>query len=400
MSLIHDIALVFSPHWSPRIAQQVAKNFPDRSRLFTTSAEELLDRLPKHPQWVEDFLLWRNKETCEYYEELIQKEGLQAIPREHESYPPLLKEIHHPPLILFIKGTLPNPSSWCAVVGSREATAYGKQQAFRFGKELAEQQIGIVSGLAYGIDEHAIRGACSVNGAVIAVLAGGHPCAKGREQELADLIVAHNGAVVSECIPNIQPQNYFFPIRNRIIAGIAKRTLVIEGKIKSGSLVTAQKALDENRDVFALPGPITSITSKGCHKLIREGATPCTSVYDILDIPNPEEYPPPPNFPTSLLHNPPPPTHHTQSPSQSPQSPQSPPHPSSSVHHPLPHPTPTHEKLWAFLQQPRMFDSLVEYAQEKGAEVAGILNIWEIEGYLVLKNGHYCLVPYEHPPHR
>lgn len=397
MSITNDIALVFSPHWSPRIAREVAQNFPDRSRVFTTSREELLDRLPTHPQWVEDFLIWKEKEPCEFYEEMVRKEGLETIAREDERYPLLLKEIHDPPIVLFVKGNIPTATSWCAVVGSREATAYGKSQAFRFGKELAEQGIGVVSGLAYGIDEHAIRGACGAGGSVIAVLAGGHPSIGEREKELRDLIVANKGAVISECIPRIQPQNYFFPIRNRIIAGIAKRTLVIEGKIKSGSLVTAQKALEENRDVFAVPGPITSMASAGCHKLIRDGATLCTSVYDILDIPNPEEYPTPktPKNPSPL--------------SSIPLRASNPIGLEASIPTPLKEvpslppiklPTPLHQKLWAFLQQPRMFDSLVEYAQEKGAEVAGILNIWEIEGYLALKNGHYSLVPYEHPPHR
>jgi DNA processing protein len=374
MSITHDTALVFSPHWSPRIAREVAQNFPDRSRVFTTSREELLDRLPTHPQWVEDFLLWKKKGSCEFYEEMVRKEGLEVLAQEDARYPALLKEIHDPPMVLFVKGNIPSATSWCAVVGSREATAYGKSQAFRFGKELAEQNIGVVSGLAYGIDEHAIRGACSANGAIIAVLAGGHPCIGAREKELGDLIIANNGAVISECVPHVQPLNYFFPVRNRIIAGIAKRTLVVEGKVKSGSLVTAQKALEENREVFAVPGPITSTASGGCHRLIREGATLCTSIYDILDIPHPEECTTPKGSKKS-----------------------NPPHLPSAQ---LPHlKTPLHEKLWAFLQQPRMFDSLVEYAQEKGAEVAGILNIWEIEGYLALKNGHYSLIPYEHPPH-
>lgn len=386
MSITHDIALVFSPHWSPRIAREVAQNFPNRARVFTTSREELLDRLPTHPQWVEDFLIWKEKEPCEFYKEMVKKEGLEVIAQEDERYPILLKEIHDPPIVLFVEGNIPSATSWCAVVGSREATAYGRSQAFRFGKELAEQNIGVVSGLAYGIDEHAIRGACSAGGAVIAVLAGGHPSIGEREKGLKDLIVANKGAVISECIPHIQPQNYFFPIRNRIIAGIAKHTLVIEGKIKSGSLVTAQKALEENREVFAVPGPITSVASMGCHKLIREGATLCTSVYDILGIPNPEEYPAPkaPKNPSQSSSTPSIPTPLQEVPSLP----------------PIRLSSPLHEKLWAFLQQPRMFDSLVEYAQEKGAEVAGILNIWEIEGYLALKNGHYSLVPYEHPPHR
>lgn len=376
MSIAHDIALVFSPHWSPRLAREIAENFPDRSQVFTTSYEELRDRIPKYPQWVEDFVTWRKEESPEFYQNKIKEHGLTAITRYDERYPPLLKEIHDPPLVLFIDGYISHSTdSWCAVVGSRQATAYGRSQAFHFGKELAEHNVGVVSGLAYGIDEHAIRGACSANGKVIAVLAGGHPCFSEREKELKNLILAQGGAVVSECIPQIQPQNYFFPIRNRIIAGIAKRTLVIEGKIKSGSLVTAQKALEENRDVFALPGPVTSATSKGCHKLIKEGATLCSSVHDILDIPTQEEGPccKPSTIPEPESHN--------------------------SFRIPEDFPTPLHKKLWDFLQTPHSFDSLVEYAKEKGSEVAGILNIWEIEGYLALKNGRYHLVPYEHSSH-
>lgn len=386
MSITNDIALVFSPGWSHRIAREVVHQFPDRSILFTLSKEELLACLPRFSIWVNRFVHWRNIQENERFQSVLEKEQLICIGRDDLQYPELLQHIHEPPLILFVQGTLPSPPKFCAIVGSRKGTAYGTTQAFRFGKEVAEHNVGVISGLAYGVDEYAIRGACGANGQVIAVLAGGHASLGSREQKLRDLILEKGGAIISEQIPTTKPDDYLFPIRNRIIAGIAERTLVVEGAIQSGSLITARESIRENREVFALPGPITSPTSEGCNLLIKDGAGLCASIYDLLGI----TPPPPPNFPQPPSQSPTSPTPIPSIPTLPQEIPSIP---------PIPLPTPLHEKLWAFLQQPRMFDSLVEYAQEKGAEVAGILNIWEIEGYLALKNGHYSLVPYEHPPH-
>lgn len=372
MSILHDVTLVFSPGWSHALAREIIHIFPDRSFLFTASSEMLHARLPRFSRWIRNFLSWRTSQCSEEILAQVEAQHITCIGYDDEHYPTLLKYIHEPPLVLFVQGNIPPSVAWCGIVGSRHATAYGTTQAFRFGKEVAEQGIGIVSGLAYGVDEYAIRGACSVGGSVIAVLAGGHEALGLREQELRTCILKSKGAVISEKAPHIRPNDYAFPIRNRIIAGIAERVLVVEGEIKSGSLITAREALRENREVFALPGQITSPMSSGCHILLKEGAGLCTSVYDLLNIQPPS------------LEDP----HYEDS------SPQKPlPYPSTTI------PTPFHKTLWEFLHTPQTFDSLVEYAREKRSEVAGILNIWEIERYVALKNGYYHQVPYEHPSH-
>lgn len=378
MNTLHDLALACSPHWSHHIAKEIQAKFSRRSEIFETTHEELLDRMRKYPLWVSDFISWRKTIDIEKLPQILKAQGLSFITQADDCYPPLLKTIHDPPLALFVMGNVPKPHSWCAIVGSREATAYGRSQAFTFAKAVSEKNVEIVSGLARGIDEAAIRGACAGGGSPVAVLSGGHANRSPREKEISALILTHGGAIVSEHLPHVEPQKYFFPIRNRIIAGIAERLLVVEAKIKSGSLISANAALRENRDVFAIPGPITSATSEGCHALIQDGAMLCGSLYDLLGIPKPH---------TETSHK-----NTDTKPSSS-----SPPPPSFRV--PDAFPTTLHEKLWALLQKPQSYDSLVEYAKEKGSEVAGILNIWEIEGYLALKNGHYHLVPYEHPSH-
>ncbi len=385
MSITHDIALVFSPGWSPAVAREIAIHFPDRADTFTAAPEDLYPLLPNFPRWIGRFLRWRTQVNIEQCQKDIEKRNITYIGQNDPRYPQLLKEIHDPPLVLFVQGEIAPCTDWCAVVGSRNATAYGKTQAFQFGKELAERGVGIVSGLARGVDEHALRGACSANGNIIAVLAGGHLHTDERERELREIVVAHHGAIISEQLPEMHPQKYHFPIRNRIIAGIASRTLVVEGALLSGSLVTARAAMQENRDVFALPGPITSITSEGCNKLIKDGAGVCTSIYDLLGIAPPELQKKNGGYgngsadrtgckdgPPGRLydHNPLPPTPHTPLLAPS-------------------HPTPLHQSLWNIISEPRTFDFLVEYAGEKGAEVAGILNIWEIEGYIALNHGRY-----------
>jgi DNA processing protein len=378
MNALHDLALTCSPHWSHHIAKEIQEKFSHRSELFETTAEELLDRIRKYPLWVNNFISWKETIDIEKLPQTIKEQGLSFITQADDRYPPLLKKIHDPPLVLFVMGNVPKPNSWCAIVGSREATAYGRSQAFTLAKAISEKNVEVVSGLARGIDESAIRGACAGSGSPVAVLGGGHANRSPREKEISALILAHGGAIVSEHLPHVEPQKYFFPVRNRIIAGIAERLLVVEAKIKSGSLISANAALRENRDVFAVPGPITSATSEGCHALIKDGATLCGSPYDLLGIPKPS----------------------LETPNKNAEA-RSSPSPLLPISFRIPDifPTTLHEKLWALLQKPQSLDFLVEYAKEKGSEVAGILNIWEIEGYLALKNGRYHLVPYEHSSH-
>ena len=212
MSLMHDIALAFSPHWSHNLARDIAQHFPNRSIVFVTSQQELSDRLPTHPQWVADFMIWREEHPVEHYSNIIKEHGLTALHKNDERYPPLLKEIHEPPLILFVEGFMPRAEAWCAMVGSRAATAYGRSQVFALAKEVSERNINVITGLARGIDEFSVRGACAGNGTPVAVLASGHAQRTAREKELSAMIRAHGGAVISEHPPHIIPQRHFFPI--------------------------------------------------------------------------------------------------------------------------------------------------------------------------------------------
>ena len=193
---------------------------------------------------------------------------------DEDLYPPLLKEAWGP-LLLFVEGdprllSLPQ----IAVVGARKATAAGVKTAKHFSRALAAGGYAITSGLALGIDTQAHLGALAGSGKTIAVLGCGldriYPA---RNRALAADIVAQGGAVISEFALGVTPEPGHFPRRNRIISGLSLATLVIEAAIKSGSLITARQALEQNREVFVIPGSIYSEVSEGCHWLIREGAT-------------------------------------------------------------------------------------------------------------------------------
>lgn len=200
-------------------------------------------------------------------------------------YPRLLREIHDPPDPLYVRGQFDfNARLSVAVVGSRRATAYGRVATEQIVKPLARAGIVIVSGLAFGIDGAAHTAALDSGGLTIAVL--GTPITRiypFNHQTLAKRILTQSGAIVSEVPPGGMTHRGSFPKRNRIIAGLCQAVVVVEAALDSGSLITARLALEENRDVFAIPGPITSPFSMGTHALIKAGATPLTTAQDLLD---------------------------------------------------------------------------------------------------------------------
>lgn len=206
--------------------------------------------------------------------------------RMQTAYPPLLQHIYDPPIALYVRGTLAIPKAAVAIVGSRAATPYGRTATLALVKPLASQGVTIVSGLAYGIDAEAHRAALAVRGQTIAVLGSGvdesslYPRA---HRMLAREIVTAGGAVVSEFPPGTRARPEYFPQRNRVIAGIARVVVVVEAAAASGALITARCALGENRDVMAVPGPITSPSSEGTNHLLREGAAPACSADDVLE---------------------------------------------------------------------------------------------------------------------
>ncbi len=216
-----------------------------------------------------------------------QNDALAIITPSHESYPPLLRETPFAPLVLYVLGSLEGlfANYSVALVGTRKATYYGREMSFKLGRELAEKGINVVSGLALGIDTEAHRGCVLAGGKTFAVLGSGifniHP---KTNISLAKKIIESGGAIISEYPPNLCADKWTFPQRNRIIAGLSNLTLVIEAPERSGALITANFALDYNRDVCVTPGEISSLNSKGSNRLLKSGACPILGVEDILEV--------------------------------------------------------------------------------------------------------------------
>jgi DNA processing protein len=209
-----------------------------------------------------------------------------SLSRGSSSYPPLLRELHDPPGRLYVRGggaPAILAETAVAIVGARSCSAYGAQVARELARRLAGAGVVVVSGLARGIDGEAHRGALEGGGLTVAVLG----CGIDRDypRSNADLArrIAQDGLVVSEYPPGEEPAPWRFPARNRIVAGLCQATVVVEARERSGALITADFALELGRDVFAVPGEITSALSAGTNDLLRQGAAPLLSAEDVLD---------------------------------------------------------------------------------------------------------------------
>lgn len=213
---------------------------------------------------------------------LCREKGVALVALGEEAYPRSLREIYQPPLALYVRGTLASSVERLAIVGARRFSRYGEGIAKTLGEELAANGYTVVSGAARGIDSAAHRGALK-GGRTVAVLGCGVDVAYPSENRRLLEEIAAGGAVLSEYAPGTPPLPAFFPARNRIISGLAQGVVVVEAAERSGSLITAQLALEEGRDVFAVPGSIFSPTSAGCHRLIQQGAKLVTSTADILE---------------------------------------------------------------------------------------------------------------------
>ena len=223
-----------------------------------------------------------NPDAPQKIAENCQRRGIKVCAVTDEEYPRYLKEIYLPPNILYIRGELFADEFCIGIVGSRSATQYGETVAERVAAELAKNGVTVVSGAARGIDSAAHRGALR-NGRTIAVLGCGVDVAYPPSNRNLLEEIAAKGAIISEYAPGTQPLGGFFPARNRIIGGLSRGILVVEAGEKSGALITAEQALNNNRDVFAVPGNIFSPMSIGCHNLIRQGAKLTAKAEDILE---------------------------------------------------------------------------------------------------------------------
>lgn len=235
---------------------------------------------PKLAGQIQDVL-----EDDEYKKEFekIQEAGCRVVTREDDAFPTLLDQIHDPPILLYVKGTLEPDNLNIGVVGTRGSTFYGEKQGKRLSTMMSYRGVSVVSGLARGIDTAAHHGTLEAGGHTIAVLGSGiHNVYPADNEELAGRI-AEEGALVSELPMDAPPEAQNFPQRNRIIAGLSAGVLVVEAPERSGALITANLALEQNREVFAIPGNIDSPQSYGCNQLIQEGAHCVLHVDDIFD---------------------------------------------------------------------------------------------------------------------
>ncbi|MBE6393363.1 MAG: DNA-protecting protein DprA [Lentisphaerae bacterium] len=233
------------------------------------------------------------QELCENEKALADRSGVRIYTLYDEGYPPVLRELHDPPLCLYVRGRLPEfPGKTLGVVGSRKMSRYGENMTRSITTDAVGCGFVIISGLAYGVDTIAHRTTVECGGTTVAVLGGGLLNVQPQENiPLAQDIVARGGAIITEFAMNCPVSRTTFPRRNRIIAALSQGVLVVEAGTRSGALITAKAAVDIGRDVFAVPGQATNELAKGCHQLIREGAVLTEGLEDILAVLDAENQP-------------------------------------------------------------------------------------------------------------
>ena len=278
------LRLTMLPGLGPRTLANLLQRFGDPRSILAASVEQLLT-----VTGVGDKLARAIDSASERVEvtgiiDWCVENGVEVVCRDHQRYPGNLQDLVDAPPLLFVRGLIsPQDELAVAVVGTRHPTNYGIKQAERFGYSLAKAGITVISGLARGIDVAAHDGAMNAGGRTIAVLGSGLGQVYPEEHAGLAERISQSGAVISEFAPQAKPRSGMFPQRNRLIAGLALCTLVIEAPDRSGALITARLAGEQNRDVLALPGPVSSRASRGCNQLIRDGATLVQTVDDVLE---------------------------------------------------------------------------------------------------------------------
>jgi len=258
--------------------------FRSPERILKASSEELMKAKGISASVAAKIVAQRDEAPVDQEIGSIEKNNVTIITIDDAAYPYLLKNIYDPPFILYVKGALiPEDILSVAIVGTRNPTVYGKEQAEKFGYELSMAGITVVSGFARGIDTAAHKGAIKAGGRTIAVLGSGFDHIYPPENERLFDEVCARGAVISEYPMCMGPLRQNFPLRNRIISGLSRGVCVVEAGTRSGALITAAFARDEGREVFSLPGRVDSANSRGTLSLIQEGAKLVQGVQDIID---------------------------------------------------------------------------------------------------------------------
>ncbi|KUG03578.1 rossmann fold nucleotide-binding protein smf [hydrocarbon metagenome] len=264
-----------------RSLMKIKQEFGSYSRFLNHNAAGLTAFLPAY--LLEEIAAVRKRIDPISYLDGLAKRGIGVSALDESSYPEALKNIHDPPAVIYCRGRMAALGNFSiAVVGARAATGYGKRIARELGQSLAECNVTVVSGMARGIDKEAHQGALDRNGCTIAVLGSGIDVVYPRENHKLYEQICSDGLVISEFPPGSNPDPAHFPMRNRLISGLSRGVVVVEARIKSGALITADFALEQGKDVFAVPGPINSPASAGTNKLIKQGAILTTGIIDII----------------------------------------------------------------------------------------------------------------------
>ncbi len=282
--LIPEITLSLVGGVGSMLTQRLLDRFGDAESILAANATQLQSVEGIGPKIAKNISLARSLCNPESLIAQCREHGISLISKNDVRYPELLRKIHDPPVFLFVRGEFrPSDDLAIAIVGTRHTTHYGRVQAERLASELSQSGFTIVSGLARGIDGAAHRGAIAANGRTIGVLGSGLlNIFPPEHRQLAEEVVEH-GALVSEYVPEQQPQKGTFPQRNRIVSGLSLGVLIVEAPRKSGALITATQAGEQGRDIFAVPGPVDHESSRGCHRLIRDGAILVESADDVLE---------------------------------------------------------------------------------------------------------------------
>ena len=281
--LVHWIWFAHRPGVSDRMKVALLQHFQDPEVIYIadSGAFEAIEGLTQEAvESLEDKILTAAEETLE----ICRREMIHLLTYRDAGYPARLKNIADPPVVLYYKGTLPDfdGSPVIGVVGTRKASAYGLTTAKRMGYQIGKCGGIVVSGMAYGIDSMAMSGALTAGGTVVGVLGCGADVVYPPSNRSLYRDTEQHGCILSEFAPGVPPIHYNFPKRNRIIAGLSCGVLVVEAPEKSGALITARQALDQGRDVFAVPGNIDVPSFVGSNYLLRDGAIPVFSGWDVV----------------------------------------------------------------------------------------------------------------------
>ena len=278
-------------HWfcsglsaDPSLESRLIEKFGTPEEVYKIEEKKLLKAFPSNRKKLS--LLCAGRKGWDFGREAdrLRRLEIRFVSRAHPLYPERLRKVEDAPWGLFFRGELPEDSlPAVAVVGARNCSAYGRNVSFWFAEELARHGVQIISGMARGVDGISHRGALHAGGKTFGVLAGGPDICYPEDNRDIYMEIEKRGGLISESPPGTRPLTFLFPLRNRILSGLSDAVLIIEAKEKSGSLITADCALEQGREVFAVPGPLGEALSAGCHNLIRQGAGIAVSPEKLLE---------------------------------------------------------------------------------------------------------------------